>query len=533
MIQSKRWSDLYSNSIAMEIEISNKTMYQVLEETVRNFPENEAISFNGKTWTYAQLKEQVDALASALQKSGVKKGDVVALMLPNCPQYVISYYGILATGAVVVQVSIMLVERELRYIIEDSQAKTIIALTSFSPIIEPVKAVTSLEQVILVNLESPKKGGLYDDSYEAFMRNSTGMIEPIFMDPAEDLAVIQYTGGTTGQPKGVMLTHRNLVANIEQLNEVYKGTLFYGEERVFTVIPLFHSFGMTVCMNLGIYQGSCLILVHRFKVEEVLDTIKREKPTRFAGVPTMYIALNNHPKVEEYGLNTIKICDCGGAPLPMELIHEFEQKTGVRICEAYGLSEASPGTHVSAPFIERKIGAAGIPLPSTDFKVVDLATGTMEVPMNEVGELIVKGPQVMKGYLNKPKETANVLRDGWLYTGDIAKMDAEGYLFIVDRKKDMIIAGGYNIYPREVEEVLYEHPDILEAVVVGEPDAYRGETVKAAVVVKGDRPITADDIIAFCKENLSAYKVPKLIQFYDELPKSGTGKILRRALRPN
>jgi long-chain acyl-CoA synthetase len=328
-----------------------------------------------------------------------------------------------------------------------------------------------------------------------------------------------------------MLTHRNLVANVLQSYEFFKLNMEIGKEKYLTVIPLFHVFGMTACMNMAVFTASESILLPRFDLEEVLNTIKKEQPTIFPGVPTMYVAITNHPQAENYCIDSIKVCNSGSAPMPVELLQEFERKTGSAILEGYGLSEASPTTHCNPMFADRKPGSVGIGLPSTDYRVVDLATGTIDMEAGELGELIIKGPQVMKGYWNMREETGQALRDGWLYTGDIAKLDDDGFVYIMDRKKDMIIASGYNVYPREVEEVLYEHPAVREAVVIGVPDPYRGEEVKAILVLREGKNLTEEEVFHYCKQNLSAYKVPHLIEFRDELPKTNVGKILRRALR--
>jgi long-chain acyl-CoA synthetase len=288
---------------------------------------------------------------------------------------------------------------------------------------------------------------------------------------------------------------------------------------------------MTACMNLTIFTGGESIMLPRFELEEVLNTIKHEQPTTFPGVPTMYVAITNHPRAEEYGLDSIKTCNSGSAPMPVELLREFERKTGAKILEGYGLSEASPTTHCNPPFANRKPGSVGIGMPSTEYKIVDVGSGLEEVPVGELGEVIIKGPQIMKGYWNMPEETANTLRDGWFYTGDLAKVDEDGYLYIVDRKKDLIIASGFNVYPRDIEEVLYEHPAVQEAVVIGVPDVYRGEDVKAFVVLKAGQTLTEEEVIHYCKQNMAAYKVPRSVEFREQLPKTQVGKILRRALR--
>ena len=514
-----------------KLKISNKTLPEILNETASLWSNQQAISFYDQNWTYEELKANVDLLAASLQSLGVKKGDRVALMLPNCPQYIISYYAILTVGAIVVQINPMSSERELQYILHDSQTETIIFIDSVFFTVNAVIDTTFLTTTISVSLDSLISENNAQYKYEELLLQRKLQLKQVEINPFEDVAIIQYTGGTTGRSKGAMLTHRNLVANIEQHEERYKDRLEHGKERVLITVPLFHVFGMTVCMNLGIYQGSCLIPVPRFSAEVVLDLVQKEKPTRFDGVPTMFIALNNHPKLADSGFEHIKFCHSGGSSMPVELIEEFEAKSGTIISEAYGLSETSPGVLGQISFDKRKHGSVGVPLPLTECKIVDLGDEEKEVEVGEVGQLIVKGPQVMKGYWKMPEETAMSLREGWLFTGDMARMDEDGYVYIVDRMKDLIIAGGYNVYPREIEEVLYEHPAILEAVVIGVADAYRGETVKAVVVLKEGKQLSEGELTAFCKKNLSAYKVPKIIEFRSEIPKTSIGKILRRVLR--
>ncbi len=407
-------------------------------------------------------------------------------MLPNCPQYVIAYYGILQAGAIVTQVNPMLVERELSYLLNDSGAEMIVIYEPLYPRLAAVRGETAVKQAITVSFGAPPSVSLAegDVTFDEFLVAGSGAVRPVSIESTHDVAVLQYTGGTTGRSKGAMLTHRNIFANVLQCAEFFKGTFEFGKERYLTVIPLFHVFAMTSGMNLAIYQGAENILLPRFELKEVLETIRDKQPTVFPGVPTMYVAITNTPGVEQYGISSIKTCNSGSAPMPLELMRDFEAKTGAVILEGYGLSEASPVTHCNPPFAARKPGTVGIGMPLTEYKVVDVATGTQELPPGEVGELIIRGPQVMKGYWNMPEETAAALRDGWLYTGDLASIDEEGYVTIVDRKKDLIIAGGYNIYPREIEEVLYEHPAVKEAAAVGVPDPYRGETVKAIIVLK-------------------------------------------------
>lgn len=520
----------YRGECSHDITIPEISLPNMLEQTVKKCPDSYAASFYGRKLTYEQLWKAVQSFASNLKKLGVQKGDRVALQLPNCPQYLISYYGILAAGGIVTQLNPMLVEKELEYILKDCQAKIIILIDALYPKIKSIQNQTSIETVMTVSLEKPFVPELPDLTFDHVLADKSRFL-PVKIDPKNDIAVLQYTGGTTGRSKGAMLTYFNLMANIVQTYEFFKKELDLGKEKCLTVIPLFHVFGMTSCMNFSIFCGNEMILLPKFDLQEVLETIKKEQPTVFPGVPTMYVAITHHPRVHDYHLDSMKLCNSGSAPMALEVMKEFERKTGAKIVEGYGLSEASPTTHCNPPFAERKAGTVGIGFPQTAYKIVDLRTGTKEMPLGEPGELVIKGPQVMKGYWNQPEETAVTLRNGWLYTGDIAKMDAEGYVTIIDRKKDMIIASGYNIYPRDIEEVLYEHPAVQEAVAVGVPDAYRGETVKAVIVLKKGAATSEKELIDYCKQHLSAYKVPKIIEFRNELPKTNIGKVLRRAIR--
>jgi long-chain acyl-CoA synthetase len=531
MAEKKTWMAKYPDSISSTISTPEKNLVQILQETTQKYPENHALFFYGRKITYQQLLGLSQGFTSALQQNQIQKGDRVALMLPNCPQYVISYYGTLGAGGIVTQVNPMSVERELEYILTDSGAETIVVMDALYPRVKSVQPRTNLKNIIVVSLQPSGQDFTPDRSFEAFLAEGNGKVTEISIEMEHDVAVLQYTGGTTGRSKGAMLTHKNIVANVLQSYEFFIHEFEFGKERCLTVIPLFHVFGMTACMNLSIFTGAESILLPRFDLEEVLNTIKNEQPTTFPGVPTMYVAITNHPRAEEYGINCIRTCNSGSAPMPVELLREFERKTGAKILEGYGLSEASPTTHCNPPFAERKPGSVGIGMPSTEYKIVDLASGLEEVPVGELGEVIIKGPQIMKGYWNMPEETANTLRDGWLYTGDIAKIDEDGYLYIVDRKKDLIIASGFNVYPRDIEEVLYEHPAIQEAVVIGVPDPYRGEDVKAFVVLKAGQTANEQEIILYCKKNMAGYKVPRSIEFREALPKTLVGKILRRALR--
>jgi long-chain acyl-CoA synthetase len=423
-----------------------------------------------------------------------------------------------------VQVNPMYQPYELEYILQDSGAKWLITQREQKYKLEQIGYGA---QLILIFTDGSSEGdeyGFYD-----LISNSSAELPPLEIDP-QDIAVLQYTGGTTGKAKGVMLTHFNLVNNVRQIFAFYAGEFQCPGERLLSVSPFFHVYGMTSAMNIAVFAAATIICMTRFEVNRTLEMIRKHQPTFFPGVPTMYIALLHHPDSASAGLDCIKICNSGSAPMPVEVMREFERKTGARIVEGYGLSETSPVTHRNPIFGPRKPGSIGVPLPNTDCKIVDLETGTIELLPGEPGELIIKGPQVMKGYWNKPEETAMALRDGWLYTGDIATMDEDGYFYIVGRKKEMIIASGYNIYPIEVEEVIYQHPAVAEACVFGIPDPYRGETVKAAVVLKDGVHATEEELIDWCKERLAKYKVPRLVEFREQLPKSTVGKILRRKL---
>ncbi|MFZ3577109.1 long-chain-fatty-acid--CoA ligase [Virgibacillus sp. DJP39] len=527
----KVWTKHYPAHIQYNLEIPDESLSDMFNRTIAKYGDNPALHFYGNEMTYKELATRAGAFTSSVQQNEFVKGDRVALMLPNCPQYVISYYGTLQAGGVVTQVNPMLVGKELEHILTDSGAETIVIYEPLLPVLNQIIDNTSVKHVIKVNLAGRDTEDSIAVGFTDFLKQATRPPQPVQINPSEDVAVLQYTGGTTGRSKGAMLTHRNILANVMQTYEYFKDGIEMGKDRYLTVIPLFHVFGMTSCMNLSIFTGSMSIMLPRFDLEEVLQTIKDLKPTSFPGVPTMYVALTSHPKAEQYGIDSIRLCNSGSAPMPGELLRSFEKKTGAKILEGYGLSESAPVTHCNPMFSERKPGSVGIGIPTTDYKIVDLEEGKRELPIGEIGEIVVKGPQVMKGYWNMPEETAITLRDGWLYTGDIAHMDEDGYVFIVDRKKDLIIASGYNIYPRDVEEIIYEHPAVQEAVVVGIPDPYRGETVKAVAVLKDGMACSEEELIDYCRKNMAAYKVPRVIEFRVELPKTNVGKILRRAIR--
>jgi len=543
------WLKFYEPGVPASIPYPDIPLHQNLADAARDYPQSPATIFFDAVLTYRELDALADRFAAGLQQMGVKKGDRVAIYLPNCPQFIIAYYGTLRAGGIVAPCNPLYVARELEHQLNDSGSETIVVLSKLYPVVKAIRAHTPLKRVIVTNikeyfppilrllftlLKEKKEGHAVDISRDAdtfwfqdFLRNAPPKPDPVQVEP-HDTACLLYTGGTTGVPKAAELSHRNLLANAIQCAVWCSGQR--GKERFLAALPLFHSYGMTTCMNAGIYLASPIVLLPQFKLKDVLEAINKHQPTTFPGVPTLSVAIHHYPDIKDYNLRSIRACISGAAGLPVEVQQKFQELTGGRLVEGYGLSEASPVTHGNPVFGDCRIGTIGVPFPDTDAKIVDLETGTQELPPGEAGELIVKGPQVMKGYWNRPDETALVLREGWLYTGDIARRDADGYFQIVDRKKDMIIAGGFNIYPRDVEEVLYQHPKIKEAVVAGVPDEYLGEVVKAYVVLKEGETATEQEIIEFCRQSLAKYKVPRIVEFRKDLPKTMVGKILRRVL---
>ncbi len=545
------WFAHYDQWIPRTLEYPEVTLQHFLSISAKNCPDRDAIIFYGGRLTYRELDRVVDRFAAALAERGLAKGDRVSLFLPNCPQMVIAYYGTLRAGGVVVSTSPLYSAKELEHQLNDSGSQTIVVLSKLYPLAKEVASRTGLKRIIITNIKEyfpPLLRGLFTvlkekkEGHRIRVERSPGtelfseMLASAAAKPPtvevrpDDPALLQYTGGTTGVAKGAVLTHRNLVANTLQTG-AWLVKEQGGTEVFLGAVPFFHVYGMTVVMNLCISLGQTMVLLPQFKVKQVLKAIAKYRPTLFPGVPTMYVAINNYPKAAKYDLHSIKACLSGAAPLPVEVQTKFEALTGARLVEGYGLTEASPVTHANPLYGARKIGKIGLPLPDTDARIVDLETGQRTLPPGEIGEVVVKGPQVMSGYWNRSDETAIVLKDGWLYTGDIGYMDEQGYFSIVDRKKEMIIVGGFNVYPREVEEPLYEHPKVREVVAVGLPDPYMGETVKAYVVLKEGQSAAEQEIIDFCKERMAKYKVPTQVEFRKELPKTLVGKVLRRALR--
>ena len=548
------WFARWPADLPRSLTYPDVPVQDLLRRTAGQHGDRPAVTFYGKTLTYRDLDAAVNRFAAGLRSIGVRAGDRVSLLLPNTPHFIVAFFAVLRTGAIVVQTNPILTPRELEVLWNDAGVETVVALDLFWHNVSKAKAGTQVQRVVVCDaaefLKTPlrqlypikrkkdlQKAGHWPLSipqepwihrFADLAKTPTDSVQT----PAnpDNVAVLQYTGGTTGTPKGAMLTHRNLVANAAQCAAWFV-TGAHGPERVLGAIPLFHVYGLTAVMLLSIVKGGEVILYPNPRdIGAILKLIDKTKPSLFPGVPTMYIAILRHPNLAKYDLRSVRVCVSGAAPLPNEVRKQFEAATGGRIVEGYGLTEASPVTHCN-PINGIVKECIGIPFPDTDAKLVDPEDASREVPPGEIGELAVRGPQVMKGYWNHPEETAAVLRSGWLLTGDIAKMDEDGYFSIVDRKKDLILCSGYNVYPREVEEVLFMHPAVAEAAAIGVPDAYRGESVKAFVVLKGGAHATEGEIVAFCKERLAAFKVPKAVEFTTDLPKSLVGKVLRRELR--
>ena len=565
LYDQKPWVEKYESGVPEGIEYNGQLTHEMLDASAQTYANQVStrllLSYLPlgitvqATQTYAALKDSVDRLAFAFRKIGLQQGDRIAIMLPNIPQQVISFFATLRAGCVVVNTNPTYTPRELGHLLEDSGATAIIVLSGFYDRVAQVKDGTDLKHVIVTDLPEPlgfpfnklvekkvRKAGMMVDvpdgpgvwRFDNLINTSEPDPPAIDVSP-DDVVLFQYTGGTTGSPKAAMLTHRNVMSNVQQIEAWYRD-LQYGGEKVLGAIPFFHVYGMSVAMLFSIYTGAELIVTpDPRQTDLVLEILQREKVTMYPGIPTMYTAIINHPKVDDADLSSIRACLSGGMSLPGEIQRRFEQITGGKLVEGYGLTETSPVACANPINGLRKEGSIGFPVPSTEVAIVGLdpnEDGRFEpVAAGEEGELIIRGPQVMKGYWKRPEETAQAINEeGWFHTGDIARMDEDGCFYIVDRKKDLIIASGYNIVPREVEEVLYTHEKVQEAVVVGVPDEVRGENVKAYIVLKAGQSSTPEEITEFCREQLAPYKVPRLVDFRDELPKSQVGKILRRVL---
>lgn len=551
------WFAQYDEQVPLHLTYPEDTVDELFRRSAKKNAEVTALIYFNKKMKYGELNAKVDQLAVALKDLDINPGDKVALLLANCPQYVISYYAILAIGAVVVPVNPLSTESELLHIFRDAQVKAVISLDLLAERLENVRDIchnagethllqhtfyTALNEYMpfpikflypftrkltpggKARLKTAKRfKDLFKVSAAALQEYPSKKV-----DIKKDIAVLIYTGGTTGRPKGVMLSHYGLVTNAWQ---AIAWVNMNNKDRLITVLPAFHGFGMSVCMNAPLFSGASTVLIPRFEAKDVLKAIHKHKPTYFAGVPTMYIAMINYPQLKSYSLSSLVGCFVGAAALAPEVKKSFEELTGARLMEGYGLTEGVNALCCNPLRGENKTGSIGFPFSDVIFKIRDIDTGEIDLPPGESGELVIQCPDLMLGYYNRPEETAYALRNGWLYTGDIATMDQDGYFYLVDRKKDMIITGGFNVYPREVEDVLYEHPAVKEACVVGVKDGYSGEKVVAYVSLKDGATATEKEIISFCRKHLVPYKVPKNVEFRAELPKTAIGKILRRALR--
>ena len=548
--EDKCWLKSYEKGVPEIFSYEDICLPKILERTAAKFPNKMALLFEGYKMTYRELNDMVNRFAASLNSFGINKGDSVAILLPNLIPCVAAYYAILKIGGIAVMNNPLYSDRELIHQFNDSGSKVLITIDLLGNRMIDVRPKTKIKQIIytsigdylpfpknlLFPLVAKKKNLAADVKSSANVYKWKDVLAKSFPNPPEfelsfdDVAMYQYTGGTTGVSKGVMLTHGNLSKQVQQVGAWFPA--FDSNEIMLGALPFFHVFGLTTAMNLAIYLGWGDILVPKPQPEPLIQAIRKFKPTFVPLVPTMYIGILNHPHIDNIDLTSIKGCFSGSAPLPLEVIRDFESKTGAVIVEGYGLTESSPVTHVN-PFSggKRKVGSIGIPISDTECRIVDLVDGNTDVPVGESGEILVKGPQVMKGYWNRPDETASTLTDGWLHTGDIGKMDEEGYFYIVDRKKDMILSGGLNVYPRDIEEVFYENPKVQEAAAIGIPHPSRGESVKVFVALKEGETATQEELIEYCKDKIAKFKLPTEIEFRNELPKTNVGKILKKDLR--
>ncbi|MCT4627916.1 long-chain fatty acid--CoA ligase [Halodesulfovibrio sp.] len=545
------WLDNYDPSVPANIQYKNASIPSILDEAAKNTPKRNAVVFKNYSLTYKKLHTLAERFAANLRDQGVKPGDRVSIMMPNLPQTMIAFWGVLKAGGIVVMTNPLYMEKELVHQIHDSGAKHMITLDLLWPKIAKLRDKLSIEKYFVTRISDAlcfplntaytmkSKWGKtfidvpYDNEtvlpWKTLFTSKEQLSVPVG-DPKTSIALLQYTGGTTGISKGVMLSHANLTANVEQCQSMLSG--ISDEHHTFLgLLPYFHVFGLTVSMLFPCAMSATVIPFPRYIPKDVLDGIQKYKPTIFPGAPSVYISLMQQKSLSNYDLRCIKYCISGSSPMPVEQMRQFKEITGAKLLEGFGLTEASPVTHLNPLLGVAKNGSIGLPFPDTDARIVDMEVGSVPLPVGKIGELILRGPQVMMGYWNRPDETASTLRNGWLYTGDIATMDEEGYFYIVDRKKDMIIVAGYNVYPREIDEVLYEHPKVQEAVTVGVPHKTRGEIIKVYIVPKVGEELTKAEILSHCREKLANYKVPKQVEFRDELPKTIVGKVLRRALR--
>ena len=533
--QAKPWLKHYADGVTEEIEFEELCLPDILERAAKRYPDKDALVFKEDKMSFKELKDKVDRLATCLSGFGIKKGDSVAILLPNLSPCVISYYAILRIGAIVVMNNPLYSDRELEHQLNDSGARALITMDIFGNRMIDLRQKTGIKQIIYTSVLGTEVKPA-EDVYEwEDILSKTSPSPPAVELSFDDVAMYQYTGGTTGVSKGAMLTHRNLSCNVQQLASwlisPLKGGLKEGQGMSLSAPPFFHAFGLTAAMNSSIYLGWTQVMIPRPQPDQLLEAIRKFKPTFIFLVPTMYIGILNHPDFDKVDMKSIKFCGSGAAALPVEVIEKIQKKTGSPLMEGYGMTEASPITHVNPFGGLRKPGSVGVPIQNTLSRIVDLKDGITPVPVGEVGEIVFKGPQVMKGYLNMPDETAEALKGGWLHSGDLGKMDEDGYFYVVDRKKDMVVSGGYNVYPKEIEDVYLEHPKVAEAAAIGVPHPTRGEQVKLMLVLKEGENATEEEMIKYCSDKLAKYKWPTMLEFRSELPKSAVGKILKHVLR--
>lgn len=547
---AKPWLLSYAEGVPSNLDYEDRTLSDFFERTASAYPGKPALNFMGYSLNYRQLKQMVDSFSGGLLQLGVRKGDSVAIILPNTIQCVVAYYGTLKIGAIAVMNNPLYSDKELLHQLKDSEAKVVVTIDLLANRLIELRPKTKLRQIIVASigdyLPFPKSvlfplvakkknlAATVNPSpdimlWKDFIRNAESYDGPP-VPSMNDIAQYQYTGGTTGISKGVILAHENLSKNVQQMASWFPA-LNKGEETMLGALPYFHVYGLTASMNLSIYMAWNNVLIPKPQPEPLIEALMKYRPSFLPLVPTMYIGILNHPSINKIDLSFVKGCFSGSAPLPLDVIKQFEEKTGTVICEGFGMTESSPVTHIN-PFEQgrTKPGSIGIPIPDTECRIVDIEDRKTDVEQGKPGEMIIRGPQVMRGYKGMPEETKDTIRDGWLHTGDIAIMDEDGYFYIVDRLKDMVISGGYNVYPREIDEVLFTHPKVLEACAIGVPHPTRGEAIKVFVVLKSGEIATENEIIEFCKGKLATYKLPTEVEFRTELPKSTVGKILRKEL---
>lgn len=545
------WLKKYPEDISWDVQFTGKPAYDLLEESTRKFPSRPCIDFLGKKFSYQEVHSLVNKVAKGLQNLGVKKGTKVGIFMPNAAYFPIFYFGILKAGGVVVNYSPLYVVQEIADQIRDSETEMMVTLdlevlyskilaaqkeTGFKKIIVcPVKDILPFPKNILFPLLKRKDlANMSWDQHHIYFKdliNNEGKPKAVKIDPHEDIAVFQYTGGTTGIPKGAMLTHANIYTNAQQAR-MWFSKVDEGNERILVALPLFHVFAMTAIMTLAIRSGAEMFMMFpRFNVDDAMKMIQKHKITFFPAVPTIYTMINNHPDVKSFNLKSLKACLSGGAPLPVEVKKKFEELTGCKLVEAYGLSETSPGVTSNPLYTLNKAGSIGIPLPGTEVRIMSSEKKNQEVLQGERGEICIKGPQVMKGYWKRPEDTKSVFQGDYFRTGDIGYMDEDGYIFLVDRLKDLIICSGYNVYPRVVEEAIYQHPDVEEVTVIGMPDKKQGESVKAFIKLKSGKKADPDEIRKFLQDRLSAVEMPRYFEFRETLPKTMIGKLSKKELR--